>query len=350
MAYNEATGYMDGVSGSDFANEMEFLSNYTKKINVRINSGGGTVLDGYAIYASIVNSKVPCHTYIDGIAASAAAFIAVAGKKCYMADYAMMMIHNAVDTQGDTDKKIMDLFNESVATMLSNRTGKTKEEIAVLMAKETWMKAEDAMVEKMIDEVYSTEKKMKAPKVTNVKELELIYNEILNPKIENEMKEIAKILGLPENATELQIANAINEERKKNSELANRITALENEKSTAEITAKANLKTKAEKLANDAVEAGKIKEEEKAEYIKNASVSEDALSFVKNSLDKISNTVTSKKVFSSVTPTGAEVVNTIEEERKSWSWSDWSKKDAKGLENMDKTVRDALYNKEFKKP
>ena len=85
---------VSGISGSSFANEMQYLQNNCSKINVRINSIGGNVIDGYSIVSAILNSVVRCDTYIDGLAASIAGVIAVAGKKCYMADFGTLMIHN----------------------------------------------------------------------------------------------------------------------------------------------------------------------------------------------------------------------------------------------------------------
>ena len=59
--------YKSGISGSSFAYEMQYLQDKCKKINVRINSIGGNVLDGYSIVSAILNSKIKCDTARDNL-------------------------------------------------------------------------------------------------------------------------------------------------------------------------------------------------------------------------------------------------------------------------------------------
>jgi ATP-dependent protease ClpP protease subunit len=345
-ARDEMGNYVDGVNGSDFANEMAYLATCTNKINVRINSGGGSVLDAMAIQASILNSKVPCECYIDGIAASAAATIAVSGRKCYMADNGIFMIHNAVDTKGGAEKKVMDVFNESIATILTNRTGKSNDEIVAMMAKETWMNAKQCLEHKIIDEVISTKKKVKAPKITNVFEMEKIYNEFLTkkPQMENINNELGIDKAAPENAT-LEAIKAIKTE---NQALKAKVTALEKEKNDAIEAEKNALKEDVTNYANKLVADKKIKEDEKAALIANASVSRSSFEFIKNIYDKVSTATPAKKIFDP-----SKVANALgsTEDRSSWKYSDWGKKDPKGLQKMANEFPeqfDALYNAEFK--
>jgi ATP-dependent protease ClpP protease subunit len=68
---------IEGINGNEFANEMEFLQNMCDKITVRINSPGGNVMEGYAIASSILHSKKPVHTIIDGVALSVLLLIMV---------------------------------------------------------------------------------------------------------------------------------------------------------------------------------------------------------------------------------------------------------------------------------
>lgn len=335
--------YIDGVNGVDFANEMEYLQNAgVEKINVRINSGGGSVLDGYAIITSILNSKVKVDTYIDGLAASMAATIAVCGKKTYMADYGTFMIHEA---KGE-DEKIAALFTNTINTILTNRTGKSTEDIAAMMKKETWLDAEGCKVHGFIDEIVNTGIRTKKPSATaSVEEKFAVYNEIIT-KPKNNMKDINASLKLAENATEVEAVNAINSKEAELAALKIENAAFKAEKAAAEVAKKEALKTKATALGEKAFADKKIAEEEKAPLIENASSSEAAYSLVENMLNKISTTKVAEKVL----PENAMKV--LDEKRASWSWTDWSKNDPKGLDKMQNespALFELLYNKEFPK-
>lgn len=330
--------FVDGVNGSDFASEMAWLQDKCKKINVRINSGGGSVIDGYAIVASILNSKVPVDTYIDGLAASMAAVIAVCGKKVYMADYGVFMIHNV----SGAEDSIANKFSETINTILAGRTGNTTEAVAEMMSKETWMNAEEALNGKFIDEIVNTSNKKKATVKNDVNELYAYFNEIINPKIN--MKQIANTLKLAENVSEVEVVNAINAKDAQIAELQNKINALEAEKTEAENKRKEALKNKATELVNKAVEAKKIEAAEVAELVNTASESEEKFALVEKMLSKINNVNKAVRILEN--KAGAP------DEKANWTWTDWSKKDPKGLENMLKTqpeVYNELYNKEFKK-
>jgi ATP-dependent Clp protease, protease subunit len=334
--YDEMGNYVPGVNGSDFANEMAYLQGQTNQINIRINSGGGSILDAMAIQASILNSKVPVHTYNDGIAASAAASIALSGQKFFMADNAMLMIHNAIDTKGGTPDRVMEVFNDSVATFLSNRMNKGKEDVRKMMEKETWMNAKECSKMGIVDEIVSTKKKIKTPKVTNVFELEKIYNEYLtkNPNMEKINNELGLQNGASEEASIAAIKALKNELETTKSTLEtvkNENTSLKKEKADAIEAEKLALKTDVEKFANQLVADKKIKEEEKAGVIENASASRSSFDFVKKIYEKISDVKEPKKIFDP-----AKVANETggEEDRSKWTFNDWSKKDPKGLEKL----------------
>ena len=131
--------YVSGISGSAFAYEMQYLQDKCKKINVRINSIGGNVLDGYSIVSAILNSTVKCDTYIDGLAASISGVIAMAGEKCYMADYGTMMLHNP---KGGNSEDVLALVKNTLVTILSKRTKLDEDTINKMMDEETWLNAD----------------------------------------------------------------------------------------------------------------------------------------------------------------------------------------------------------------
>lgn len=142
----------DSWVGTDASALVKEISGYKKKrINVRINSPGGSVFDGYAIYNALKNHDGGVTTHIDGLAASIASIIALAGEEIIIAENAMMMIHNpttfsygeAEDLRKDAD--ILDQIKETLVNTYVAKTGKPREEVASAMENETWFTAKEAM-------------------------------------------------------------------------------------------------------------------------------------------------------------------------------------------------------------
>lgn len=310
---------------------MQYLQERCDKISVRINSIGGSVLDGYSIVSAIITSKIPCNTYIDGLAASIAGVIAVAGKKCYMMDYGSLMLHNP---SGGNDKQVLALVKETLVTILSNRTSKTADEISAMMEKETWLSAKQAMEAGMVDEVINTGKKLKT-QTTNLLELANIYNKALNQPNEIPMTKITNKLGLNDNASEDAIVTEIEKkesaiatlEQEKES-LKNRLAALEQEKVERENAEKDALKNKATEMVNNAHKEGKLKKEELDNTILNASKDQSSFEFVQNMISRIANSKEAVKVFN------AANVKNEEAEKENWTLRDWETKDPAGLKVM----------------
>lgn len=346
----DSNGYTKyGISGSSFATEMQYLQEKCEKIKVRINSIGGSVLDGYSIVSSILNSKVPCDTYIDGLAASIAGVIAVAGKKCYIMDYGTVMVHNP---SGGSDMAVQNLVKDTLSTILSNRCSKSKDEMDKMMDAETWMDAKTALNNGLVDEIISSGKKIKIKKNESLENMALIYNKLINKP---NMEKINNVLKLKNEATEENVVAAIEALNTEKAALAaevetlkNRLAAIDAENQAKEDAAKTALTNKATELVNKAVADKKIAETEKEVTLANASSSESNFEFVKNMLDKVNGTKIAAKVFDIKNVTTHKGV----ENREDWKFSDWSKKDDKGLlkmKNENPELFEALYNKEYKK-
>lgn len=150
----------DSYIGSDagtFTKELNAIK--SKKINLRINSPGGAVFDGIAIYNALARHSAEVTTHIDGIAASIASVIAMAGKKIVMAENAMMMIHMpwtlAVGDASEMRKQadVLDQVAETIVTTYATRTGATRETLLAQMKDETWFTAKEAIAAKMADEI-----------------------------------------------------------------------------------------------------------------------------------------------------------------------------------------------------
>jgi len=146
--------------GLDSATVVKQLNELkTKKISLRINSPGGLVFDGMAIYNAIARHPAEVTTYIDGLAASIASVIALAGKRVVIAENAMMMIHEpwsyAVGNSAQLRKEadVLDQIRETIINVYETRTGENRDVIAKLMADETWFTAKEAVAAKLADEV-----------------------------------------------------------------------------------------------------------------------------------------------------------------------------------------------------
>lgn len=183
-------------------------------IQLRINSGGGSVFDGMSIVSAIRSSQAVTHCYVDGIAASMAAVIAVSGDKLYMMDYAKLMIHDPYfsggDTPGPKEQKALTSLTDMLQTLLS-RKGIGKEDIAKLMKEETWFSAEEAKAKHLADGIIPSQRKQELSALSTEELLARITNEYKPSKTKRSMNEIAKLLGLPEDATEQQIMDKIKE-------------------------------------------------------------------------------------------------------------------------------------------
>jgi ATP-dependent Clp protease protease subunit len=168
-------GYIDNydVSAGDFVKELRSLEKEFGTINVRINSGGGSVFEGFAIYNAMKQSKATINTYIDGLAASMASIIAIAGKKVYMSKMARFMTHQpSTGSYGNSEEMrknadLLDGLEKTMCAIYAGKTGKSLEDCKTkfMNGKDNWFSAEDAIKEGLVDEVYDAEG-VEAPKET----------------------------------------------------------------------------------------------------------------------------------------------------------------------------------------
>ena len=146
-----------GVSAQSIIDQIRDID--ATDINVRINSRGGMVFEGIAIYNVLRLHKANIHVSIEGLAASIASVIAMAGDTITMAENAMMMIHNPYGwASGDAEAMrktadVMDKVADSIAVSYTARTGKTLDEMKALMDDETWFTAADALDLGLVDQV-----------------------------------------------------------------------------------------------------------------------------------------------------------------------------------------------------
>jgi ATP-dependent Clp protease protease subunit len=143
-------GWFGGVSAKGFADDLKALGDGIKTINVRINSAGGSVFDGVAIYNTLRKHGARIEVDIDGMALSIASVIAMAGDEIRMAENALFMIHDPwTMTWGNAGelREQADLLDKIKGTLVDTyvaRSGRSAAEVSDWMAAETWMTAQEA--------------------------------------------------------------------------------------------------------------------------------------------------------------------------------------------------------------
>ena len=159
--YDEIGGSM-GVDAATFAEELNAIT--TPQITVRINSPGGSLFDGIAIYNTLVQHKSHVLTRVDGIAASAASIIAMAGDEVEMMLGSQLMIHDASAAMAGNaaDMAAMSEFlnrqSNNITSIYVRKAGGTAEEWRDRMLAETWFFAEEAVKIGLADRVYTPPK------------------------------------------------------------------------------------------------------------------------------------------------------------------------------------------------
>lgn len=155
LLYDEI-GYW-GVTAKDFAGVLSGIT--SPSINVRINSPGGDVMDGLAIYNSLKAHPASINTVVDGLAASAASFIMLAGDTVTMAENSLVMIHKAWAMGiGNADDMtalagVLGKIDGQIAGMYSAKNGKSAEDNLAAMSAETWMTSAEAKDFGLVDSI-----------------------------------------------------------------------------------------------------------------------------------------------------------------------------------------------------
>ena len=157
----EESWFDDDVTPQMFRNE---LFSGKGPITLWINSPGGDCIAASQIYTMLMDYPDEVTVKIDGIAASAASVIAMAGTKVLMAPTALMMIHNpATITMGDHEDmkraiEMLDEVKESIINAYEIKTGVSRIKLSHLMDAETWMNANKAIELGFADDVLKDEK------------------------------------------------------------------------------------------------------------------------------------------------------------------------------------------------
>jgi len=143
--------FEDGITAKSFSEALNGLGKGIKNINLRINSPGGDVFDGITIYNRLKQHPANITVHVDGLAASIASIIALAGSEIIMGEGALYMVHLPwTACRGDrndldnTVQRLMDI-EEQMLTIYSKRTGLDRVELRKMLEDETWLDADQAI-------------------------------------------------------------------------------------------------------------------------------------------------------------------------------------------------------------
>ena len=253
-----------GVSAQSFVEEIKEYEG--KELAIHINSLGGEVFDGMAIYSIIQRRKAKTTVYIEGIAASIASVIALAADEVIMSENSLLMIHNAWGgTQGDASEMrkqadVLDKITNEIAEIYVKKTNLPYDEIIRLMSEETWLTAEEAVALGFVDSIsepikvaakydvskfknITMEKVEKTLNINNKKKIKMteelkswfnskvdsIIAKVKDSDVEQSIESVDVNITLADNE---EIKNKLSEFEATVTELNNSITDLEGEKET----------------------------------------------------------------------------------------------------------------------
>ena len=174
-----------GVTARQFVNDLKALGDVTH-INLHINSPGGDVFDGIAIFNALKFHGAAITVYIDGLAASMASVIAMVGNPVIMPENTMMMIHKPWGFSGGDANDMRDYADllDKVESVLipayAEKTGKSTEEIAAMLEDETWMDGKECLELGFADQVTTSLQAMACIQSKRIEDFEKMPKSIRN--------------------------------------------------------------------------------------------------------------------------------------------------------------------------
>lgn len=345
MLYGEV-GEGRSVDSNRVVSELFALSDQGCKIEVRINSQGGDVFSGMAIYNALRQSKEDITIYIDGVAASIAGIIALCGKPLYMSPYAKLMLHNVSGGTYGNAKELrqmadqMEVLQSNLATMIAGRLGMEADNVAkkYFDGQDHWITANEALDMKLVDGIYTMDEVANPPTTT-----EGIYNYFNNrfdfkPQNNEEMALIDDIKTIPsfEDKTD---SSAVLAHIRELENKATKVGILEKTVKTYRDELEKARKEQDDALINEAVKAGKIGNEQ-VETFKNLLKSdrENTIKLIGSMKGRASNRATD--FINPDTPSGGSFAN------KTWDEIDKANNLAQ-LKNQDLALFKNLYKQKF---
>lgn len=274
MLYGQIGAQKDGVDPERVAAELMYLEQDFPQIDVHINSQGGEVFAGIAIYNALRASSADIKIFVDGIAASIAGIIALCGKPMYMSRFSRLMLHQVSGScSGGVEdmRKCADLIaglEVSLAQMIGEKCGQGADAIRAEYFDGTdhWMTADEAIARRLCDgifdiqgadalgasptaeAIYAFANKLHFNQPSNTSRMDFI----------NELKKVSTFENLNEEQSLAQIKTLAND--------AAKVPALEAQVTTLKQQLDAANERETEAYLNQAVAAGKIASDQVETY------------------------------------------------------------------------------------
>lgn len=274
LLYGEIGRYDDDVRSGDIVRELIEAEATYGKVDVRVNSMGGEVYAGIAIFNAFRGSKANITFYIDGIAASMASVIVACGKPVYMSRFARLMVHSVsggcYGNKEDIQRCIKEIesLEDTLSDIYSARCKKTKDEIKQLFfdGGEHWFTAEEALAAGLIDGIYDTDP---VPQDSTPEQVYSIYQNRLNPDkmLTDELRKRPSFANLAGDEEVLRHIGHLETEAGRVPQLAGEVTNLGNRLKVFEDKEKADATSARNALVDAAVKDGRIKEPQREVYL-----------------------------------------------------------------------------------
>ena len=339
-----------GINGEEFAREMEYLANEgVDEVTIDINSVGGSIKEGFTIFAAIKDAPFKTTTRVIGIAASMAGIISQAGDKRVILDYGIFHAHGPqVPTGKKVGADVLNLMLGSLKTMIGARAKMSEEKVSEILGKETVLTALEAKDLGLFDEIEQTTGIKPVFVLENgIEELFNLTNQFLTKN--EQMKDLQNFLNL-ENATEVEIIETLKAKQIEAEAAAAKIDELtaslatketENEAKVTELSATIlELKNEvAIELISSCIAKGQLSEESRKSWTDLAVNDFAGTKELLKGLVKPSNAAILKNV---IAEKKADA-----DDRKTWDFQKYSQEDPKGLEALkasDPEAFDALFN------
>lgn len=268
-------GQQDKVESSAVVAEIMQLTEKYKNIDIRINSLGGEVFAGMAIFNALRTSSANINIYVDGVAASMAAVIALCGRPLHMSRYSRLMLHQVSGGVMGTADEIrsyadqIDSLNDVLVSVVSERSQLPAEEVKAKWfdGKDHWFTAQEAMQLHLADSIYD----MQGGEIPEEgASSEMIYeftNRLyMQPQINDNMVLIEELKKRPSFKNATSEEQVLAEVGRLENEAA-KVPALEKELNTMRAEKAAAERAAHEALVNQAISDGRIQAAQKEQFL-----------------------------------------------------------------------------------
>lgn len=274
MLYGEIGGD-EGVNPERIVSEMAWLASEYPMIDVHINSMGGDVFAGIAIFNALKDSPSMVNIYVDGLAASIAGVIALCGKPLHMSRFSRLMLHSVSGAcnGGARDMRecaeLIEGLEGTLADMISRKCGMPSEEVKTKYfdGKDHWFTADEAARIGLCDDIYDVDGMESLGTSPTNEQIYQFMNVLSKSPKPNKMEFIDKIKSLDQSFKDMT-EDALVAKVKSLSNEAAKVEALQAKIDELEAANKASKAAAVEAFLNQAVADGRIKADQKDTYLK----------------------------------------------------------------------------------